>query len=113
MPPSVNNLFPTGKNGVRFTSKQYTAWKEEAERALAYQKRPKEAFMGRVSAEYRFSFKSKKMSEKSDVENFSKAVSDFLEKQGIIGNDSQIDRMLLIRQEPGQRSVFITLEEMT
>lgn len=79
---------------------------------LSYQNLPDAPFTGRVYAEYRFSFKSQKLSEKSDIENYTKAVSDFLENQGIIGNDSQIDRMLLIREEPGQGTVFVTLEEM-
>lgn len=107
VPPTANNLFPTNKQGKRFPSSKYKAWMREAARAVGPRKF--EELEGRLRAEYRFSFPDKR---KRDVANFEKAVTDFLQKQGLFKDDSQIDEMRLIRCAPGQGIVCITIESL-
>lgn len=57
----------------------------------------------KLEVTYKYAFKDKRI---RDIANFEKAVSDFLQKEGIIKDDSQIDIMHLVRlpidkQNPG------------
>ena len=108
-PPTANHLFPTGRNGRRFRSTKYTAWIASARLAMEGQHKPGEPMTGRLWAEYRYSFKDKR---KRDIANFEKAISDFLNEIGVFEDDSQIDIMHLIREEPGGNSVFVTIKEI-
>jgi len=108
-PPTANTLFPTSKNGRRFRSAKYTSWIELAHRAMASQDIPPEPMTGRLWAEYRYSFKDARL---RDVCNFEKAISDFLNEINVYEDDSQIDIMHLIREEPGGNSVFVTIKEI-
>jgi len=49
---------------------------------------------GRLEVTYKYAFKDKRI---RDIENFTKALGDFLQKECIIKDDSQIDIMHLIR----------------
>lgn len=46
-----------------------------------------------------------------DVDNRAKIVLDFLQKSGIIGNDSQVDEVRLLRRNPGKGLARITLTQ--
>jgi crossover junction endodeoxyribonuclease RusA len=113
VPPTANNLFPTVKKGRRFVrvpSKAYQKWKHEAARALGLQNIIISSPMrGSLVAEYRFSFKDKR---RRDIANFEKAVTDYLNDIGVFEDDSQIDRMTLIREPIGNNGVFVTIREL-
>lgn len=79
-PPSANNLFPTGKNGRRFISPEYKAWREEAGWQLKEQRPPK--IKGCVSLEYLFK------EGRIDLGNLEKATTDLLVEHGVIEGDS-------------------------
>ena len=81
MPPSVNNLYPTGKNGRRFPSKEYKSWRTEAGYSLLAQ-RP-EKFKGDVCLFLRFGPRIKN----ADVTNRIKAVEDLLVELRVIEDD--------------------------
>ena len=89
-PPSVNNLFPSGKTGKRFPSAQYKAWQAHARYALHNQRFA--IVPGRVEVHYAF---ARPDNRRRDVGNYEKAVSDFLVEQGVIEDDSLIQRMRL------------------
>ena len=94
-PPSVNGLYATNwKTKRRFPTKKYTAWKLAAE--LAKDKQWRTVLLTRfevpVVATYSFGRPDKR---RRDVENYSKAVSDFLVDAKILADDSLIERLLL------------------
>jgi Holliday junction resolvase RusA-like endonuclease len=79
--PSVNNLFATGKNGRRFISKKYAAWKKSAESCLKEQ-RPR-SFIGPVNLTITLSDPTRP----SDLDNRIKALADLLVEHKIIEGD--------------------------
>ena len=89
-PPTANNLFPTGKNGRRFPSREYEAWKKEAGLKLNAQ-RPG-AITGRVAVLYEF---RKPDNRRRDVANLEKATTDLLVSQSVIEDDCLIEEMSL------------------
>lgn len=107
MPPSLNNLFPTGKTGRRFRSKEYEAWIVNAPMgrggAGAH-------IHGAVRAIYRMHFLDKR---RRDIANYEKAVSDLLVSRGIIEDDCMIDELHIYRGalEPVAR-VHVVLERI-
>lgn len=104
VPPTSNNLFVNNRRtGGRFPSSKYQAWKKKAEACFQGIDKPLE---GRIHAVYRFVFPDKK---RRDIENFCKAVSDFLSRHKVFNDDSQIDRLELIRGEGNIPGVYITL----
>jgi len=108
VPPTANKLYPTGRNGRRFKSKGYKEWEETASRSLEGQAIP-ETLLGRLSVEYVFSFKDKR---RRDIGNFEKAVSDFLQNIGVFKDDCQIDMLSLVRDEVGENTVHIRIQEI-
>lgn len=91
VPPTANNLFPTGRSGKRFPSSQYKNWKALA--ALEFQG-CSETLTGRLKAIYRYEFADER---KRDLANFEKALTDFLVSNEVMLDDSQIDEMVLLR----------------
>ncbi len=113
IPPSVNQLYPSSKSGRRFKSKRYKEWEIEAAQYLLSEFLPElyGLYKSRVEISYRFAFKDKRV---RDIENFAKALGDFLQRNEIIEDDSQIDIMHLIRlpidkENPG---VYIEIKEI-
>lgn len=93
MPPTANNLFPTGKNGRRFPSKAYTAWKAVAALDILQQCRGVQ-LTGRIDITYVFCFSDKRA---RDIANFEKATTDALVDAGVIRDDCDIDKLTLHR----------------
>lgn len=82
IPPSVNHLFPTNRNGKRYKHPDYVAWIDACEESMLNQ--PKYRIEGdkwlRVSYTYYFPLRNKGNGKKKikDVFNYEKALSDFL-----------------------------------
>jgi Holliday junction resolvase RusA-like endonuclease len=88
IPPTANNLFPTGRSGRRYRSKEYTAWLDAAGWELKGQ--PRNEHPGKVTFLYevgRFPDKHRR-----DLLNREKAVTDLLVSHGIIDDDALIER---------------------
>ena len=98
MPPSANNLFPTGMHGKRFKAKSYREWETLAMARLWSQLAPSQAINGRIAVRYGFAFPDKR---RNDLANREKAVSDLLVASGLIEDDSLIDEMHLYRMSIG------------
>ncbi len=84
-PPSLNNLFPTSRSGLRFKSKRYKEFIEMFGQYIP-EIDPK-LLEGDLRVEINFYFKDKR---RHDIDNFSKAILDTLVHYGIIGDDNQI-----------------------
>ncbi len=80
-PPSVNSMFGGGSNQKRFPSKKYKEW------LLACPRLEPRGLSG-VSLLYQYWFPDNR---ERDAENYIKATSDFLVKQGVLKNDSWKD----------------------
>lgn len=87
-PPSVNALYITGKHR-RATSKRYEDWQKEAWAALVQQPARFHRHTTPVVVVYTFGRPDKR---RRDVFNLEKAVSDFLVKQGVLADDTLIER---------------------
>ena len=108
-PPTANNLFPTGKSGKRFPSKQYQRWRANAAAALEHQ--ASRLTPGKVQVEYAFARPDKR---RRDVENLAKACSDFLVTHGLIEDDSLIQRSVQEWHEAKQfNGVRVTITPWT
>jgi Holliday junction resolvase RusA-like endonuclease len=86
MPPSVNHLYPSGKNGRRFPSKEYKSWRTEAGYSLLAQ-RP-EKVKGDVVLTMLFGPRIRN----ADVTNRIKAVEDLLVEMRVIEDDRFVVR---------------------
>jgi crossover junction endodeoxyribonuclease RusA len=87
-PPTLNHLYPTGKNGRRFLSNEGKAYHEAVAVELLRQHVPRSRIAGRVELtlllqppDYR----------KRDVSNLVKIVEDCLTRAGVWMDDCQID----------------------
>lgn len=80
IPPPVNMLFPTGRNGRRFKSKRYRAWLADVEHTF----KGCALEIERCRIEYDFYPKNKVF---GDLDNYFKAVNDFLVSTEIIIDD--------------------------
>ena len=87
-PPSVNGLYGGGSRQKRFPSKKYKQWLASCPELPDYSWHP-------VRITYKFYFPDNR---ERDTENYVKAVSDYLVKQGVIKDDNWrvVSSMLLL-----------------
>ena len=97
-PPTLNTLYPTGKNNNRrFKSGKYKAWIKAAE-AMFYEQHPHflvasaPTTKGKVDVQMRFGRPDKR---RRDLANLEKAVSDFLVHVGVIEDDCLIESLFM------------------
>lgn len=90
MPPTTNNLFPSGKNGRRFKSKEYELWLAKASFGFVA---PHLSGKFRLTLELYFADKRRR-----DISNYEKAVTDFLVSRAVIDDDYLIDELHLFRR---------------
>jgi Holliday junction resolvase RusA-like endonuclease len=95
VPPTANNLFPTGKLGRRFTSPEYRAWKDEAGKSLLAQHRSKHPGRVRVTYEVARPLKKDGTQKRQDLGNKEKASSDLLVAHRVILDDSLIEELVM------------------
>jgi len=78
-PPSVNSLFGGGSKQKRFPSKKYKEWLRSCPELESLR------LSNEVAIEYTFAFPDKRV---RDGQNYLKAVTDYLTKQGVIQDDN-------------------------
>jgi len=108
-PPSVNHYWRNVKGRVLISKAGRGYIKEVGDRIHAALG-DHEPIKKRLSLEVLVHCPDKRQ---RDLDNLIKAIQDSLTKSGLIGDDSQIDRLLVVRgsvQKPG--SVHLTLETM-
>lgn len=90
LPPSVNTMYAHDKKtGRRFKTKVLKEWIDEAKYSI---KAPQHCFNSEIEVFYSFFFQNNR---KRDVENYVKALSDFLVSSYVIKDDSLIVKMTL------------------
>jgi crossover junction endodeoxyribonuclease RusA len=89
-PPTLNHLFVNLKSGGRAKSKDYAKWEKLADTYGLLT--PRVQFEGPVRVEYVFHRPDKR---RRDVANLEKAVSDTLQRWGIVADDCQIEHLTL------------------
>lgn len=105
VPPSVNGLFSTNwRTKRRFESEAYERWKKLASKSFKY---TGPIYTKRLKAVYKYVFTDKRP---RDIENYAKAISDFLVENNVIEDDSLIDHLELIRGEGTIPGVFVQIE---
>lgn len=94
IPPTSNNLFPTGKHGKRYRSKEYENWIQEAGWVLASQRPPQWQQTVSILLEVR----NPPTRRREDLESRAKATMDLLVKHQVIADDSHLYlRELILR----------------
>jgi Holliday junction resolvase RusA-like endonuclease len=83
VPPSVNNLYPTGKHGRRYTAPKYAEWLKMAVPMLRTMARVK-AYPVKAVLTIEGGFRSNR-----DVGNVGKPIIDACKKAGLIIDDSR------------------------
>jgi Holliday junction resolvase RusA-like endonuclease len=97
IPPSANNLFPTGKNGKRFKSKEYAAWQEAAGWELKAQWSARPRHVQPIAGKFTIACDFGRFADKRrrDLGNREKGVMDLLVTHGVIADDSLAEEMTL------------------
>ena len=98
LPPTSNNLFPTGRNGKRFISPEYREWKKVAADKLNNVQAWKGEYPVRITIVV---VRGKGWKESSDIANREKATVDSLVQNGIIEADDCLHvRPLVMDYDP-------------
>ena len=109
-PPSVNKMFPTGKNGRRFLSERGKAYRQEVYALTLEQHGIFKPFTGPLKATVELVPPDRR---KRDIDNFNKALFDSLKHANVYMDDSQIKQLHLFMREKGDEpSCTIILEEI-
>lgn len=108
-PPTVNTMFPTGKNGRRYLSAKGKAYRQEVYRLVLEQHGIFKPYTGRISATVELTPPDKR---KRDIDNYNKALFDALGYANVYMDDEQIKRLYIEMREPGEGSCVVILEEI-
>lgn len=95
-PPTLNSMYPSGKNGRRFLSDAGKEFKEKAIWACRQQLGATQPIVGRLAVILRMFPPSKR---KRDIANYEKACCDAMTSAGVWADDEQIDHLEIIRRE--------------
>ena len=87
LPPSVNQMYRTGRSGSRYKRAEVSDWQEETAGAVREAWGREEAYTGPVEVHVKFTVRNNR---RWDVDNRLKALLDCLELGGVIHDDSQI-----------------------
>ena len=87
LPPSVNHMYKTGRNGNRYKRPEVSEWQEETAGKIREAWNEEKPYEGYVELWVLFTVKGKR---RWDIDNRVKALQDCLEHGGAIKDDSQI-----------------------
>ena len=87
LPPSVNQMYRTGRQGQRYKRPEVEEWQDEVAKQLREAWGDKRPFVGEVLLKIEFSVKTNR---RWDVDNRLKALIDCLELGGVIHDDAQV-----------------------
>lgn len=113
-PPSTNHLFPSA-NGRRFKSTKYTDWIKECE-ALWVGRKTYTLEWDKKGVIIKMTFYSKWLNlngsvKKKDIDNFTKAILDFLPNIIVGFDDSMVWELNLKKMHSGREEVEIEVSE--
>lgn len=109
LPPSTNNLY-ANRPGGRVITGTYQRWLHDAGWLMVNSKGP--TMSGRIAVEYQ----CERPNRRRDLGNIEKPLSDLLVKQGVIRDDSDIERIVLTWNGPpkikDQPMVYIGVSQL-
>lgn len=109
-PPSINSMFPSGKQGRRYLSKRGKAYRQEVYALTLEQHGIFKPLTGPVKASVELLPPDKR---KRDIDNYNKALFDSLAHANVFMDDDQIKELHIFMREPGEtKGCTVILEEL-
>ena len=109
LPPTVNHLYKTSKNGIRYKTPQGREWQNTTAAIIAMAKTNRKPYSGDVALEVLFQTADRR---RWDLDNRVKALQDCLAMAGVIEDDRQIQRLLVERQAGPKTATVVTVLEL-
>ena len=109
LPPTVNHLYRTSRNGIRYKTPQGKEWQNVTASIMATAKTNRKPYSGDVALEVLFRTADRR---RWDMDNRIKALQDCLAMAGVIEDDRQIQRLLVERQAAAQTATIVVVLEL-
>lgn len=106
LPPTVNHLYRTSRNGVRYKTPQGKEWQAFTAAIMAKAKTNRAPYGGDVALEIVFRTADRR---RWDLDNRVKALQDCLAMAGVIEDDRQIQRLHVERQVWTHTATVVTV----
>ena len=110
LPPSVNQMYRTGRNGNRYKRAEVSEWQDSVSRIMREARNNQPPYMGEVEVHVIFRVANNR---KWDVDNRLKALFDCLEKGRVIKDDSQIWGVVACRVKGENSGTIIKVKKYT